>query len=285
MGKRCVFQTSWGTTLREWEVHVSTAFNNNMAAPLNNPMVAMVRELILQAAGSVIPMQALEMQKRYMKHRMRKPADMNIRQCVNHLTRINLEELPQLPPFSPTQALSYDELMDIVVYGIPRSWEKEMRQQDFDPFHHNTTLCMLVDFCEHLKGVEDNPAVKNKVTSSKKQKVSKGKPNKSGSKNCMFRESSTHSTEECTTLKKLKNKKDGAGKPKTWEKKAGKSKKFTEEELSSIVKSASKKAVAKAKKEFTSNKTPAKHKNEDNSDNATVESLNNIKMQLCNVDQ
>ena len=83
----------------------------------------------------------------------------------------------------------------------------------------------------------------------------------------------------------MKNKKDGAGKPKTWEKKAGESKKFTKKELNSIVKSASKKAVAKAKKEFTSNKTPAKRKNEEDSDDATVESLNNIETQLRDVDE
>ena len=144
---------------------------------------------------------------------------------------------------------------------------------------------MLVDFCERLEGVKDNPVTKNKATSSKKQKVSKGKPNKPGGKYCVFHESTTHSTEECTTFKKVKNKKDGAGKPKTWEKKAGKSKKFTKKELNSFVKPASKKAVAKVKKEFTTNKTPAKCKNEDNSNKATVESINNIETQLRNNDQ
>ena len=96
-----------------YEARVNAAFNTNMAAPLDNPTVAMVRDSILQAAGSVIPTKALEMQKRYMQRRMRKPADMKIRQYVNHLTWINLDELPQLPPFSPTQALSSDELMDM----------------------------------------------------------------------------------------------------------------------------------------------------------------------------
>ena len=54
---------------------------------------------------------------------------------------------------------------------------------------------------------------------SKKQKLSKGKPTKSKGKYCAYHISTTHNTEECTALKKLKNKKDGAGKPNTWEKK------------------------------------------------------------------
>ena len=54
-----------------------------------------------------------------------------------------------------------------------------------------------------------------------------------------------------------------------------------EKELNSIVKSASKKAVAKVKKEFTANKTTVSHKKDtDNSDNALVESIINIETQF-----
>ena len=108
-------------TYPAYEARINTALNTDMAAPLDNPTVVMVQDSILHSAGRVIPTKALEMQKCYMQRCMRKPADIKIQQYVNHLTWINSQELPQLPPFSPTQALSNNKLMDVVVYGIPRS--------------------------------------------------------------------------------------------------------------------------------------------------------------------
>jgi hypothetical protein len=55
---------------------------------------------------------------------------MKIRIFVNHLHQINLDEIPQLPPFAPDQELSNDELLDIILYGIPKSWVKEMDRQE-----------------------------------------------------------------------------------------------------------------------------------------------------------
>ena len=65
-------------TFQQWEVRIQPAFNNKMAALLDDPTVAMVQDSILQAAGSVIPTKPLEMQKCYMQCRMCKPADMKI---------------------------------------------------------------------------------------------------------------------------------------------------------------------------------------------------------------
>jgi hypothetical protein len=82
-----------------------------------------------------------------MRRKMRKPNDMRIRQFVNHLHWINYKELPQLPPFGN----------NIVLYGIPKSWIKEMDCQDFDPFRA-TNITQVVDFCKRLESAEEfNP--------------------------------------------------------------------------------------------------------------------------------
>ena len=54
-------------------------------------------------------------------------------QLVNNM---NQEEFPRLPPFDPNQYLHDDEILDIVLFGTPKSWEREMDKQGFDPFSH-----------------------------------------------------------------------------------------------------------------------------------------------------
>ena len=53
---------------------------------------------------------------------------MKIRTYYNHIIRINNEEIPALPPFQRGQALANDKLLDIILYGTPRSWQKEMAE-------------------------------------------------------------------------------------------------------------------------------------------------------------
>jgi hypothetical protein len=53
---------------------------------------------------------------------------------VNHICRINDNELPNLEPFrGNAQKLSIDNVIDIVLNGVPRNWICEMDKQDFDP--------------------------------------------------------------------------------------------------------------------------------------------------------
>ena len=271
-------------TQAEWEARREIAYRTNVTAPVSDPTTAMVTMSARFAAGSVLPYKALERQKRFMRRKMRKPVDMKIRQYVSHLTRINSDELPHMPPFLPDQQLSGDEILDIVMFGIPKSWEKEMAKQDFDPFRNGATLRQLVEFCERLEAVEDTPTVQrnNTTTSNKKTKFqgNKGKTIKPEGKWCAFHESNTHDTSECTVLKKMKDaKKNGNEKSfhnnnndKPWAKKSNDAKKFTKKELNNIVKKASDKAYKKAKKELNS---VAKRKKSDD-DDESVESLNAI---------
>ena len=113
-----------------------------------------------------------------------------------------------------------DEVVDIIVYGLPKSWLKEMDKQDFDPFR--ATLVDLLAFCERLEAAEDHEGLGDTkpasiVKSNKKSKTSKNTP-RSG-KWCDYHETDTHNTSECKTLKRLKAQRKNGDKPfgnKTW---------------------------------------------------------------------
>ena len=130
---------------------------------------------------------------------------MKVRTYYQHLVRMNQDKLPMLPPFGDEQHLKDDEIIDILCYGTPKSWSREMDRQGFDPLI--ATPVQVVDFLEPIEQAKDFDGQKvdhsqqktngnGKMGSSKKQ--SNGKP---GGKYCMLHSKGSHSTEECHTLK------------------------------------------------------------------------------------
>jgi hypothetical protein len=133
-----------------------------------------------------------------MRRKMCKPANMKIRIFVNHLHQINFNELPQLPPFKADQELSNNKLLDINLFGIPKSWVKEMDKQDFNPFARED-IQALIQFCKRMESAEDfhdnsNKQGSNSKNSYKKTKFSnnKGKPTKGNGKWCEYHDTDTH---------------------------------------------------------------------------------------------
>ena len=90
----------------------------------------------------MVPPKALARIKRYLRRKCRKPADMTCRVFYNHLARIAQEELPRLPPWKPGQELSQDEMIDILLFAFPQSWQGEMTRQGYDP-HESTPVDLI----------------------------------------------------------------------------------------------------------------------------------------------
>ena len=80
----------------------------------------------------LFPQRAWRMQKRYMRHYMRKPRDMKMRVYRNRVVELNnyLERFPTV--FNATQKIDEDEIVDILEFGTPNKWQSEMVRLGFD---------------------------------------------------------------------------------------------------------------------------------------------------------
>ena len=268
-------------------------------------MPALLEEDYSQGIHSIIsivcPYRTLENQKRFMRRKMRKPVNMNTRQYVNHMTRINTKELPNLPPFrGQAGKFTDDEFKEIILFGLPNSWKKEMDKFDFDPFLKSITE--LVEFCERMeasdetgrneKGKENSNEVSKKKVKFDKNKTKSHSSN--GKKWCDYHETDTHSTKDCDVLKKLKASKSGTSgssnpAKKQWKSKSEYAKDKAKKELNALKKKAKKVKkelnsisgkVSKAKKrKETESKTA-----ESDDDSDSFQSLNALEQGMMDVD-
>ena len=254
---------------------------------------------------AVAPYKALEKQKRYMRRKMRKPNDMRTRTYIAHIHKMNLEELPLLPPMNANQSLPLEEVKDIVIYGLPKSWVRKMDEFDFDPY--NGSMGEVINFCERMESAEDHDNTAKTVKHDGHKSAKKPKPSnyrsedkKNGEKWCDFHETDTHNTKDCVTVKQLKAEHDGGGKRsynknKTWKRKSDDASKFSKKELSAIAAKAGKKAVKEAKDKKKSLYLMAmKRKAEDeessnesdsNSDMDSVASINMMEKGMVEIDR
>jgi hypothetical protein len=204
--------------------------------------------------------------KRYLRCRCRKPADMKVRTFYQHMANMIHNELPRLPPFAANQSLANDEIIDILLFATPNSWQVEMEKQNWDPMDH--TVTEVVNFMERIENAEDmvrkgtivNDNGNNKKKSAKK-KTGGNNSNRSSNngdsdntKFCVIHGwNNSHTTEQCRVAKKLK----AEGKPiepqkrspnKSWSCKSEEAKKTSKEELGALVKEQVAKAMSEAQK-------------------------------------
>ena len=240
----------------------------------------MVTHSVAHTVQEMMPKKILARAKREVRRDMRKPSDMTIRDYYNHLQRINLLELHNLPPFGAGQIFANDDVIDILIYGIPKSWQREMDRQGFDPYT-TTDPVDTVAFLEQIEAAEefDAPAKSNSNGNgnSKKKSSSSGSAKKtsnddasSSSKKVFCKEHGwnfSHSTAECKVLngggKKQKsgdNKKKSFGN-KTWNRKADEATSSSKKDLAAFIQ----KSVAKGIRHEI-NKIDKKRSNSDSSD-------------------
>ena len=170
------------------------------------------------------------------------------------------------------QFLQDDELLDIILCGTPKSWEREMDKQGFDPFAN--AINDVIQKLEDIETAEGFDADAVKVTSKKDKKKPKGNGkgnnhnnkkdnNKSsdsnGQKYCMFHGWGNHTSEQCERLKQqIKKLKSGdsdnntnsskSGKTGDWKKKADAAKSKAKDNFVTFMNQTVQKAVEEAVK-------------------------------------
>jgi len=194
----------------------------------------MVKDLLNGVVKNLLPNKTLQRVKQYLRREGRKPVDMSVKQDIIHICRINTKEIACRPPaFDRNQCLTDDKIINILLWGTPKSWQREMDCQGFDLLAK--TLTEVVEFMECIKMSEDFDgdrkvaAVTKKGNNKKKASNGKGSSGAESSKHCMLHgNNNAHDTSECKTLmaqaKKLKGKtganQKGKGGNKSWKNKA-----------------------------------------------------------------
>jgi len=210
-----------------------------------------VKDSLNEVLKNLLPNKTLQHVKRYLRREARKPIDMGVKQCIMHIYRINTKEIARCPPtFDHTQCWTPDEIIDILLFGTPKSWQREMDRQGFDPLAK--TVTEVVEFMERIEMSEDfdgdrKVAAVMKKGNNKTKSHNKGNLGADGSKYCMLHgNNNTHDTSECKTLmaqaKKLKgpngaNHKSKGGN-KSWKNKAKDKTNDLKKELAALIKKA-----------------------------------------------
>ena len=182
---------------------------------------------------------------------------MTIREFYQQLIRVNTMELPYLPPYGANQGFADDKIIGIILFGIPKSWHKEMDRQGFDPLENSPGD--LVTFLEQIESAEDfdgDKVASKKSKDSKSNSSSKKKSSSSGkgSKWCDRHEWCNHTTDACEALKReakkakyssSKGKDSKSHSNKVWSRKAEEAKEKSKKELAAFITKAVAKGVAK----------------------------------------
>jgi len=248
-----------------------------------------------------VPKKALQQVKRYLRRDCRKPSGMKVRDYFTRITHINNEEIPHLPPHNGNlQRLGNDELADILLYGVPKSWVREMDRQGKDPDDMNVAEILL--FLEQIELAEEFSPDGKKNQNNNNNKGKKGKPNnksnqKGGNNNsndgsgdyyCMLHgANNTHGTDDCRTMKqqakKMKNKHSSGGSSNSkddWKNKANNNKKKASKELNAVAKKAAQESAKAVVKELNAANKKRKSTDESDDDN----SVNALEKELFAVD-
>ena len=239
------------------------------AQPLNhddNCNVEDIGRAVKDLVQALLPRRVLARVKRFIRRECRKPADMTVRKYFQNILRLNTEILPKLPPFGPFQTIPDEELTDILLFGMPKTWQKEMDKQGFDPLESN--VYDVVNFMERIEATED---FDSKATTAYKipKKSKKGSPGGSKKDNkkpgfyCTHHgENHTHDSKQCFVLhpelKKSKNK--------SWSKRASDGHAKTKADLNAFIQAEVAKGIKKGVKVLAAFDKKRKARSEDSSD-------------------
>ena len=125
---------------------------------------------------------------------------MSTREFVARVQQLN-DYLEFFPPFADDQKLPEDELLDILEFSIPNSWQAEFIRLGYDPMTGD--LKKFIDHCERMEtieAVEQTGKFQPRNTTDEKSKHHNGPRANSHSRNGDFKgpKSGAKSSEEAT---------------------------------------------------------------------------------------
>jgi hypothetical protein len=198
----------YNMTRRLLEGDALAAFNAAAAMhgnETNDNFLACMRDVTTH----IFPARALQMQKRFMRRFLRKPAGTKTREFVARVNEINefIREFPTVNGEAATP-LPEDEILDLLEFGVPNSWQKQFLMHQFDPQAH--TVMEFVEFCERIEATEDptdgrkndkaHDVSKNKKSEDKQKSKRKfNDDNKGNGKYCLVH-GPGHDSHECKLL-------------------------------------------------------------------------------------
>lgn len=187
-----------------------TAFNNAVTV-IGNETVNNLKLVFKKVAATVFPLKSYFTQKQAMRRFMRKPKDMKIRDYVDRLMEINsyLVHFPVKDGEDAATSLPKEEMMDILLFGIPNNWQKKIVELGFDSIAH--TPQEFVEICERIsygETIDNGQNAKTKQNAGNKgaklqpnssRKNSTKKSNNS-EKYCPLHKTHGHDANECKVL-------------------------------------------------------------------------------------
>ena len=169
------------------------------------------KESLKAVTADIFPKKALVTQLRHMRRFLRKPYTMSVRDYVARVVEINsyLTEFPPVNATTPAAVLGEPELLDLLEFGVPLAWQRDMVMHGFDP--SNGSIKDFTKFCERLERtegeVEDQIPLKKKGNFEKRQGekpfLGKDRSSHKSKHYCLLHgPNGSHDTNDCTKLKK-----------------------------------------------------------------------------------
>ena len=223
----------------------------------NNGIAGDVPKTLDYLLEEILPRKVYARTKKWLRRDCRKPTGMTVHNYALRLRELNLDVIGKLPPYNKSEEdkrLTDDEMIDILLYGTPKSWQREMERQGFDPiekeFDEVSQFMQRIEASEEVevkgKTVNDKkkPAAKKQKSTSTNGNANKSSDNK-GSKCCANHGWCAHTTEECRGKGggKFSGSKGGGDKP--WAKESEEAKTVATKDLNAYINKWIKKGVAK----------------------------------------
>ena len=166
----------------------------------------------------VFPRNASKIQKRFLRRYLRKPLEVSTRQYAARVSEIN-DYFAYFPiegnEAAPTK-LPVDEIVDILEFGCPPKWQRQMILQDFDA--GSSTVSQFVSFCDRIERASDFSSSDSKSRRPDKSEERRSKKARRSSRDaeersrrsgtnklyCSYHGMCNHATKDCEHLGKKK---------------------------------------------------------------------------------